>query len=91
MNRWLGADKAREIAYPVAAFVCSQVVPFEHDRRCGGHGPSDEMVEELRERARAAGVLTPHILQEGSHVSHREARSIGVLYDRIGGAQWCGS
>lgn len=33
---------------------------------------TDELVYELREQARAAGVLTPHILADGSHLSQRE-------------------
>ena len=60
-----------EIADRVAAFVRDQVVPFERDPRCGAHGPSDDLVAELRGLARAAGLLTPHIRPEGSHLSHR--------------------
>ena len=34
------------------------------------HGaPLDELVIEMREKARAAGVLTPHILPDGSHLT----------------------
>ena len=60
-----------EIAARVAAFVRETVAPFERDPRCGTHGPSDELVHELRDLARAAGVLTPHILPDGSHLTHR--------------------
>ncbi|WP_294190148.1 acyl-CoA dehydrogenase [uncultured Sphingomonas sp.] len=63
-----GADIARK----VAAFVRETVAPYERDPRCGTHGPSDELVQELRGLARAAGVLTPHILPDGSHLTHRE-------------------
>ncbi len=45
---------------------------YERDGRVGPHGPSEELVGELRARARAAGVLTPHILADGSHLTHRE-------------------
>ena len=48
------------------------VVPYEKDPRCGEHGPTDELVTELREKARAASVLTPHILADGSHLTQRE-------------------
>ena len=67
-------DPARggAIAARVETFVRQQVAPFERDPRCGAHGPSDELVTELRDLARAAGVLTPHILADGSHLSHRE-------------------
>jgi acyl-CoA dehydrogenase len=60
-----------EIADRVAAFVRDQIVPFERDPRCGAHGPSDDLVAELRGLARAAGLMTPHIRPDGSHLSHR--------------------
>jgi acyl-CoA dehydrogenase len=56
----------------VEAFVRDVVVPYENDPRRDDHGPTDELVVELREKARAAGVLTPHILPDGSHLSQRE-------------------
>jgi hypothetical protein len=34
--------------------------PYEKDPRTGPDGPSDELVQELRAKARKAGVLTPH-------------------------------
>ena len=67
------SDRARSIADRVEAFVREQVVPYESDARRDHHGaPTDELVMEMRERARAAGVLTPHILDDGSHLNQRE-------------------
>jgi acyl-CoA dehydrogenase len=66
------APRASKIALEVEAFVRNVVIPFEPDSRCAAHGPSDELVMELRDRARAAGVLTPHILPDGSHLTQRE-------------------
>lgn len=63
---------AADIATKVEAFVRDVVAPYERDPRCGSHGPSDELVAELRAKARAAGVLTPHILADGTHLHHRE-------------------
>jgi len=60
------------IAAKVEAFVRDVVAPYERDPRCGAHGPSDDLVAELRAKARAAGVLTPHILADGTHLDHRE-------------------
>ncbi|MDP1963775.1 MAG: acyl-CoA dehydrogenase family protein [Reyranella sp.] len=71
-----GAAKAAEIAARVEAFVRDVVVPYEKDPRCGAHGPTDELVAELRDKARAAGVLTPHILADGSHLSQRETATV---------------
>lgn len=63
-------DQASEIALRVEAFVRKTVVPYEKDQRRTEHGPTDELVAELREKARAAGLLTPHIQPDGSHLSH---------------------
>jgi len=60
------------IAAKVEAFVRDVVASYERDPRCGAHGPSDDLVAELRAKARAAGVLTPHILADGTHLHHRE-------------------
>ncbi|MBI1683006.1 acyl-CoA dehydrogenase family protein [Caulobacter hibisci] len=67
-------DEARgaDIAKKVEAFVREVVAPYEQDPRRGPHGPSDDLINELRAKARAAGVLTPHILDGGGHLSHRE-------------------
>lgn len=68
----VGPAFSAAIAARVELFVRSVVIPCEQDKRRTSHGPSDELVMELRERARAAGVLTPHILADGSHLSQRE-------------------
>src|SRR5712672_4877332 len=67
------ADQASAagIAARVEAFIRDVVVSFEHDSRWGSHGPSSELVRELRTRAAAAGVLTPHVRPDGSHLDHR--------------------
>jgi acyl-CoA dehydrogenase len=64
--------RAHEIAERVENFVRNVIVAYEKDARLGSHGPSRDLVVELKEKARAAGVLTPHILADGSHLSHRE-------------------
>ena len=63
---------AAAIAAKVEAFVREQVAPYERDPRCGAHGPSEDLVRELRAKAKDAGVLTPHILADGTHLHHRE-------------------
>ncbi|WP_294080794.1 acyl-CoA dehydrogenase family protein [Sphingomonas sp.] len=64
--------RAAEIGERVEAFVRDVVAPYERDPRRDAHGPSDDLVRELRAKARAAGVLTPHILADGSHLDQRE-------------------
>ena len=66
-------DRARDIAARVETFVRDVVIPYESDIRRDHHGaPLDEMVQEMRAKARAAGVLTPHILPDGSHLTQLE-------------------
>lgn len=66
------SPRALEIARKVETFVRNIIIPFETDPRCTAHGPSDEMVQEMRALAREAGVLTPHILPDGGHLTQRE-------------------
>ena len=65
-------ERARTIGAAVEAFVRHVVAPYESDPRRDAHGPSDALVDELRGKARAAGVLTPHILPDGTHLTQRE-------------------
>jgi acyl-CoA dehydrogenase len=62
---------AEKIGARVEAFVRDVVAPYERDPRLGEHGPSEELVVEMRAKAREAGVMTPHILKDGSHLSQR--------------------
>ena len=67
------SQQAIDIAYKVEAFVRDIVIPYEQDQRRDHHGaPTDELVYEMRDKARAAGVLTPHILAGGGHLNQRE-------------------
>ncbi|MGE4322648.1 MAG: acyl-CoA dehydrogenase family protein [Sphingobium sp.] len=68
----VGEARAREIADQVERFVRDVIIPYEKDPRCEAHGPTDDLVQEMRAKAREAGVLTPHILADGSHLSQRE-------------------
>lgn len=71
-----GAERTAEIAARVEAFVRETIVPYEKDTRRTAHGPTDELVVEMREKARAAGVMTPHILADGTHLSQRETAAV---------------
>ncbi|MBV9509951.1 MAG: acyl-CoA dehydrogenase family protein, partial [Caulobacteraceae bacterium] len=65
-------ERGRAIAAKVEAFVRETVIPYEKDSRCDLHGPSDELLFEMRAKAKAAGVLTPHIPEGGEHLSHQD-------------------
>lgn len=73
----MSTQRAVEIADRVEAFVREVIVPYEQDARRDHHNvPTDEMVFEMRDKARAAGVLTPHILPDGTHLSQRETATV---------------
>jgi acyl-CoA dehydrogenase len=64
---------AQDMAARVEAFVRATVVPYEKDPRRDHHGaPTDELMMEMRALAREAGLLTPHIRADGSHLTQRE-------------------
>ncbi|MFN7323479.1 MAG: acyl-CoA dehydrogenase, partial [Sphingomonadales bacterium] len=66
-------QRALDIGARVEEFVRTVVAPYESDTRCDHHGaPTDDLVAELKEKARAAGVLTPHILPDGGHLTQVE-------------------
>ncbi len=66
------SQEAQTVAEKVEAFVRSEIIAYEKDARLTSHGASDEMVTEMRGKARRAGVLTPHILAGGRHLSQRD-------------------
>lgn len=69
-------SEAEQIAARVEEFVRTVVAPYEADPRCGSHGPSDELGAELRGKAKAVGLLVPHIRKDGSHFSHADTALI---------------
>jgi acyl-CoA dehydrogenase len=69
-------ERSRDIADRVERFVRDVVAPYEQDPRCTAHGPTEELVLELRAKARAAGVMTPHILPDGGHLSQLETAAV---------------
>jgi acyl-CoA dehydrogenase len=70
-------NRADVIADKVEDFVRSVVFPYEQDPRRDHHGaPTDALVQEMRAKARDAGVLTPHILADGDHLTQRETATV---------------
>ena len=69
-------ERGQEIATRVEAFVREVIIPYEKDPRAEAHGPTEGLVEEMRGKARAAGLLTPHIPGGTGHVSHRSTALI---------------
>ncbi|NBB50399.1 acyl-CoA dehydrogenase [Rhizobium sp. CRIBSB] len=71
-SQTIPTGRGLEIAARVEAFVRETIFAYEHDPRLGDHGPSDDLVMEMRDLARKAGLVTPHILPTGEHLTHRE-------------------
>ncbi len=76
MAHGMNETRAAGIAAKVEQFVRDVVIPYERDPRRNSHGPLDSLVNELKDKARAAGVLSPHILPDGSHLTQRETAMV---------------
>ncbi|WP_068300765.1 acyl-CoA dehydrogenase family protein [Pararhodobacter sp. CCB-MM2] len=76
LNRTGISDRALALADRVEAFVRETVAPYEKDPRRTSHGPTDELAMELKQKAREAGLLTPHILGGGDHLTQRETAAV---------------
>jgi acyl-CoA dehydrogenase len=67
----------------VEGFINDQIVPLERDPRQGPHGPEEVLRLEMVERARAAGLLSPHGPAEygGLGLDHR---GMAVVFEAAG-------
>ncbi|MFH6787020.1 MULTISPECIES: acyl-CoA dehydrogenase family protein [Methylobacterium] len=71
------SSEAADIADRVERFVRDVVAPYEKDARRDHHDcPTDDLVAELRTKAREAGILTPHIRSDGRFLNHRETAAV---------------
>lgn len=59
-------------------FIRDVVIPYERDPRQTPHGPTPELVAELRAHARRAGLLAPQVAEEwgGYGLSYRETATV---------------
>jgi acyl-CoA dehydrogenase len=64
------------MAERVESFVRNVIAPYERDARNTSHGPTAELVCEMRAKAREDGVMTPHILPDGSHMTQLETAAV---------------
>jgi acyl-CoA dehydrogenase len=62
------------IADRILTFVKETVIPYERDPRNHGHGPAEDLVKELRGKAREAGLIAPQLGSEwgGLGLTHLE-------------------
>ena len=61
-----------ELQVRIKRFIADEVMPFEADPRQGAHGPDESLREALIDKARQAGLLSPHAAHEygGLGLSH---------------------
>jgi acyl-CoA dehydrogenase len=69
-------ERSRVLADRVEEFVRQTVIPYERTAASSSHGPTPELMEELRHKAREAGLMTPHILDDGSHLTQLETAAV---------------
>src|SRR4051794_21336600 len=69
---------AAELPERVLRFIRETVIPFEKDPRNHGHGPSEDLVHELRSQARECGLLAPHLPVEfgGYGLTHLQTAAV---------------
>jgi acyl-CoA dehydrogenase len=82
MNFELSADLKR-LQARTREFIRDAIMPLEADPRQDAHGPHESLRRELVERARSAGLLTPHASPEmgGMGLSHRAK---AVVFEEAG-------
>src|ERR1700704_6332163 len=61
-------------------FIRNGVLPFERDPSCHSstHGPAPDLLSELQDKARAAGLLAPHVSEAwgGLGLNYRECATV---------------
>ena len=70
--------RERDLEQRTERFIRDIVIPYERDPRHTPHGPAPELVQELRDKARAAGLLAPQVPEEwGGHgLTHGETATV---------------
>ncbi len=68
------SDELIALQARVREFIVNDIIPMESDPRQTAHGPSGELRQELVEKSRTRGLLTPHASREmgGLGLSHLE-------------------
>ena len=78
MTEFSVSERAADLEARVDAFIRDGVIPFENDPRIEAHGPTDDLRRELQGKARAAGLLAPHLPQAwgGRGLTHVEQATV---------------
>ncbi len=78
MTDFSPTEREAELEKRTRRFIRDVVIPYERDPRHTPHGPAPELVKELRDQARTAGLLAPQAPKEwGGHgLNHRETATV---------------
>jgi acyl-CoA dehydrogenase len=76
-------DELTALVGQVEAFIAAEIVPLERDPRQGPHGPEEVLRLEMVQKARDAGLLSPHGPKEygGLGLDHR---GMAVVFEAAG-------
>jgi acyl-CoA dehydrogenase len=71
-------ERELELESRTRAFIRDVIIPYERDPRITRHGPTEELVAELRDKASAAGLLTPQVGTEwgGYGLDYQETATV---------------
>ena len=58
------APELKDLQERIRSFIVDEIIPLEGDSRCTAHGPTEALRRELIAKARAAGLLSPHVSRE---------------------------
>ncbi|MDX1431168.1 MAG: acyl-CoA dehydrogenase family protein [Gammaproteobacteria bacterium] len=76
-------ERMRDLRDRTESFVREQVMPLEGDPRETSHGLDDALRGELMERARSAGLLSPHVGKEYGGLGC-DMREMAVVFEAAG-------
>ena len=76
-------DRMQDLKARTEAFVRDEVIPMEGDPRQTAHGLEDSLRNELMSKARAAGLLSPHVGTEYGGLGC-DMREMAVIFEAAG-------
>lgn len=76
-------DEQSALVKKVEEFIREEIVPLERDPRQGPHGPEEALRHEMVEKARAAGLLSPHGPKEYGGLG-LNLRGMAVVFEAAG-------
>ncbi len=77
------SDEHAALVGRVESFIRDEIVPLERDSRQGPHGPEESLRREMIEKARGAGLLSPHGPKEYGGLG-LDLRGMAVVFEAAG-------